>query len=96
MPLEDSGYVEIGYRFVPKAWGRGVATEAATRVLDYGFRTLEPDPIVAVIHPDNRASHRVLEKIGLVRVGTGFHYGQTLPFYRLSREAYLALVADQS
>lgn len=94
MPLEQSGLVEIGYRYRPQAWGRGVATEAAARVLDHGFRDFGFDPIVAVAHPDNGASHRVLEKIGLVRVGSAFHYGQTLAFFRLSRESYLALAAD--
>ncbi len=90
MELEKSGLIEIGYRYLPKAWGRGLATEAAARVLDYGFRDFGFDPIVAVVHPENRGSQRVLEKIGLVCVGEAFHYGQDLPFFRLSREVYLA------
>jgi RimJ/RimL family protein N-acetyltransferase len=89
-PLESSGLVEIGYRYVRAAWGRSVATEAAQAVLDHGFRALALDPIVAVTHPDNRGSHRVLEKIGLRRAGEAWHYGQWLPFYRLTRAQYLA------
>ncbi len=87
-PLEDSGLIEIGYRFTHAAWGRGIATEAARAVLDHGFRALKLDPIVAVAHPENRASRAVLSKIGLRREGTAFHYGMDLPFYRLPLTEY--------
>lgn len=89
-PLEGSGPIEIGYRYVPEAWGRGVATEAARAVLDHGFRTLRFDPIVAVAHPDNLASRHVLEKIGLQPAGHASHYGAELAFYSLTRAQYLA------
>lgn len=89
-PLEDSGLIEIGYRFVPAAWGRGLASEAAAAALAHGFRNLGLDRIVAVSHPDNAASHRVLAKIGLRAQGRARHYGQEVSFFALSREAYLA------
>ncbi len=87
-PLQDSGLMEIGYRFARRAWGRGLATEAATAALDHGFRKLELDLIVAVSHPDNAASHRVLHKIGLRAAGTARHYGRELAFFELRRGAY--------
>lgn len=86
--LEDSGLIEIGYRYVRAAWGRGIATEAARAVLDHGFRVLALDPIVAVAHPENTASQRVLEKIGLRRAGTAHYYGQAVAFFRLARADY--------
>jgi RimJ/RimL family protein N-acetyltransferase len=89
-PLEETGLIEIGYRYLPKAWGQGIATEAAVCVLDQGFRGFAFDPIVAVSHPDNKVSHRVLEKIGLVRQADAVHYGQTTAFFRLSRGDYLS------
>jgi RimJ/RimL family protein N-acetyltransferase len=89
-PLGHSGLIEIGYRYVPAAWGRGVASEAARAVLEHGFRALALDPIVAVTHPDNRASQRVLQKIGLLPSGEAFYYGQWLRFFRLTRAQYLA------
>ena len=88
-PLEDSGLIEIGYRYVRAAWGQGVASEAGRAVLDHGFRDLGLDPIVAVTHPDNLASQRVLAKIGLKARGRAFHYGQSLAFFHLSRADYL-------
>ncbi len=91
-PLEDSGLMEIGYRFQRAAWGRGLATEAAVAALDHGFRELRLDPIVAVSDPDNAASHKVLHKIGLRAAGTARHYGRELPFFELGRDEYLARV----
>jgi RimJ/RimL family protein N-acetyltransferase len=89
-PLEDSGLIEIGYRYVTSAWGQGIATEAARAVLDHGFRVLCLDPIVGVTHPANLASQHVLAKIGLTARGNAFHYGHWLRFFHLSRAAYLA------
>ncbi|MDX1576590.1 MAG: GNAT family N-acetyltransferase, partial [Kiloniellales bacterium] len=73
-----------------RAWGRGIATEAAARVLDYGFRVFELDSIVGVAHLENRASHQVLRKIGLERQADGFHYGQSVAVFSLSRVDYMA------
>jgi RimJ/RimL family protein N-acetyltransferase len=89
-PLEDSGLIEIGYRYVRSAWGQGIATEAGRAVLAHGFGELRIDPIVAVTRPANLASQRVLEKIGLRPRGRAFHYGRSLAFYHLGRADYLA------
>jgi len=89
-PLGHCGLIEIGYRYVPEVWGQGIASEAARAVLEHGFRALALDPIVAVAHPDNRASQRVLQKIGLRPSGEAFFYGQWLRFFRLTRAQYLA------
>jgi RimJ/RimL family protein N-acetyltransferase len=88
-PLGYCGLIEIGYRYVPAAWGQGIASEAAAAVLEHGFRALGLDPIVAVTHPDNLASQRVLQKIGLRPSGEAYHYGQWLRFFRLTRAQYL-------
>jgi len=88
-PLEETGLIEIGYRYVTAAWGKGVATEAAARVLDHGFREFAFDPIVAVTHPQNAGSQAVLSKIGLKSGGLQFHYGLDLSFFSLGRDDYL-------
>jgi RimJ/RimL family protein N-acetyltransferase len=89
-PLEDIGPIEIGYRYVRSAWGQGVATQAGRAVLDYGFGALGFDRIVAVTHPANLASQRVLEKIGLKAGGAVFHYQRSLSFFELRRKEFLA------
>ena len=67
-----------------------MATEAARAVLDHGFCVLGFDPIVAVAHPANLASRRVLGKIGLRYEGMARHYDAHLAFHRLTRGEYLA------
>jgi len=61
--------VELGYVIARLHWGRGYATEAATRIVDW---TLENPGIVRVwayCHVANAVSARVLEKTGMVREG---------------------------
>lgn len=89
-PLQDSGLIEIGYRYLPAAWGRGVATEAGRAVLDHGFRAMKIDPIVGVTAPANRASQNVLTKIGLRPEGERFHYGLMLRYFERRRADYLS------
>ena len=57
--------VEIGWR-VPRAlWGRGLATEAARAVLEFGFVQVGLDRVVSICRVENRASARVMEKLGM-------------------------------
>lgn len=62
---ELGGEVDIGYRFLPDYWGRGLATEACAACLAFGFDTLRLPRIIALVLPDNAASIRVLEKVGM-------------------------------
>jgi RimJ/RimL family protein N-acetyltransferase len=57
--------IEIGYRLHPDYWNRGLATEAARAVRDYGFGVMKLERVVSLIHPDNHASRRVTEKNGM-------------------------------
>lgn len=65
--------VEIGWRLLPEYWGRGLATEAAQATLDYGFQTWNFRRVIAVAQTPNRASIRVMEKIGMTFDGTFRH-----------------------
>jgi ribosomal-protein-alanine N-acetyltransferase len=56
---------DIGYRFMKKFWGNGYATEAAEACLEVGFNQFNMKTIVGRALPENGASIRVLEKIGL-------------------------------
>jgi RimJ/RimL family protein N-acetyltransferase len=78
--------VEIGWMLAPSAWGRGYATEAGRAIRDEAFERLELESIVAVHHPENAASGRIMQKLGMaferdvVAVD-----GWPLRLYRLSR-----------
>jgi RimJ/RimL family protein N-acetyltransferase len=57
--------VEIGWRIGVEYQNRGYATEAARAALAYGFGTLGLDEVVSFTVPANRASRRVMEKVGM-------------------------------
>jgi [ribosomal protein S5]-alanine N-acetyltransferase len=61
-------HVDVGYAFLEPAWGKGYAEEAAAAVLAFARDILGLSTVVAITTPDNRASQRVLEKIGLCYV----------------------------
>ncbi len=63
--LEDLQEVDIGYRLRPEYWGLGLATEACRPIIDYGFEQRSLDEIIGLVLPENLASVRVLEKLGL-------------------------------
>lgn len=97
IPLAGEGpQVEVGYRLRFEAWGRGIATEAAGVIRDHGFSTCKLDEIIAVTHPENTGSQRVLKKIGLTDAGTVDAYDRTLPLYRLGREDWSRYYGDKA
>ncbi len=59
--------VEIGWRLDATLWNRGLATEGAREVLRYAFEELRLPEVVSFTVLENRASRRVMEKIGLRR-----------------------------
>jgi ribosomal-protein-alanine N-acetyltransferase len=63
--------IDLGYRFMQKAWGKGFATEAAQHTLDYGLNDLQLKLITGRAHIENIASIKVLEKIGMDYIGEG-------------------------
>lgn len=68
--------VEIGWRLPRKAWGSGIATEAALPVLQHASATLGLAPVVAEIDMLNLGSLRVAEKLGLIRREEVFNHGR--------------------
>lgn len=61
--------VDLGYRYMQKAWGKGYASEAAYACLEHGFKKLGLERIVGRALVENLASIRVLEKCGMTYIG---------------------------
>ncbi len=59
--------VEIGWRLAADHWGHGYATEAAYRVLEFGFEIVHLHEIVSFTTTGNYRSRQVMERIGMVR-----------------------------
>ncbi len=60
---------ELGYLLGRRWWGRGLATDAARAVVDWGFQSFELHKVYARAHVDNKPSWRVLERLGMTREG---------------------------
>jgi [ribosomal protein S5]-alanine N-acetyltransferase len=79
--------IELAYHILPSAWGRGYATEAAAALLAAAWRETDLDHVVAVTMPDNAASRRVMEKLGMAFEGTASYRGFDVVRYSLARDA---------
>lgn len=79
--LRETGELEVGYAIAEDFWNKGFATEAAAKFLEYAFQTLNPDKIVAVAEPENFASRRVMEKLGMELIKFDSFYNRKLVQY---------------
>lgn len=82
---EIDGEIEAGYVLTKQYWGKGYATEAMQELLRYGFDDMKFDCIVAVCMPTNEASWRVMEKVGMRRVGYVYIYNNHDLKYEIRR-----------
>lgn len=68
---------ELGYVFNSAYWGHGYATQAARRLLEYAFGELDAHRVIAMCNPQNTASWRLMERLGMRREG---HFSQNASF----------------
>ena len=61
--------LNLGFRLEPAAWGLGYASELGLELLRHAFDELNLTEMFALVRPANSASIRVLEKIGMHRIG---------------------------
>jgi ribosomal-protein-alanine N-acetyltransferase len=60
-----TNFYDVGYRLIPKYWGKGYATESGKAAIDYAFNTLKLETVYGITEMENEASHKALLKIGL-------------------------------
>ena len=63
--MDGQQEVEIGYLLAKEYWGRGLATEAAIAIKNYGFQQLNFNRLISLIVPENIASQKVAIKNGM-------------------------------
>src|SRR5512138_849967 len=63
--IDGQNEVEVAYTIARDYWGQGLATEAALATLNYGFGKLNLTRLISRIEPENVASQKVAEKIGM-------------------------------
>lgn len=64
--IEGQEEVEVAYTIARADWGQGLGTEAAQAIIQYGFEKLNLSRLICLIDPENVASQKVAEKIGMV------------------------------
>ncbi|MEC4814509.1 MAG: GNAT family N-acetyltransferase [Scytonema sp. PMC 1069.18] len=81
--------VEVNYLLSSQYWGQGLATESAIALVSYGFKTLQFERLVALAKPENLASLRVMEKIGMQYYKNIQLYDVEWAFYVIKRDQWL-------
>ena len=86
---------EIGWTIARESWGKGYATEGARRALDYAFTEMGRDHVISLIHPENRASIKVAERLGETHEGETEVLGMPVLIYGISRGKWESGVGSQ-
>ncbi|KOU16824.1 GNAT family N-acetyltransferase [Streptomyces sp. WM6368] len=71
----DAGEVELGYMFLPEAWGRGYAAEACAAALDWCADALPGEPVVLCTQTANDRAMRLAARLGFTEVERFEEYG---------------------
>jgi|SRR5690349_7294908 len=78
---------ELGWTLAREQWGKGYATEGARAALRFAFEELDRVHVVSLIHPENRASIRVAERLGERLEGQTEILGHPVLIYGIHRGA---------
>lgn len=89
--VEDEHYLEIGYSLLPKHWGKGYATEAATFLRNLAFEHALAEEVISLIHPDNTPSQAVAQRNGMKLLRTSFWRGEKVLVFGISRKTFSEL-----
>jgi RimJ/RimL family protein N-acetyltransferase len=76
---------EAGWRLRKDKWGQGYASEGAQRMAAFAFETLDAPLLCAVCQPANRASSRVMERLGMQYKGEETWYASLHSMYQMTR-----------
>lgn len=83
---------EIGWTLARDCWGQGYASEGARHALHYGFTKMGRDHVISLIHPENRASMRVAERLGEKPDGRTEILGIPVIIFGVSKEKWLEMM----
>lgn len=82
--------LELGWRLRQDRWGQGFASEAAQCMAQYAFEALEGELVCAICWPENRASARVMEKLGMRYKGQETWHERDSAVYQITRAEWYA------
>jgi ribosomal-protein-alanine N-acetyltransferase len=82
MTLPNGQDIELDYAFARRYWGKGYATEVARAVLNYAFEVVRLEEVYALTFPENSASKRVIQKLGMT------YLARNKQFYNIMMDIY--------
>lgn len=90
----DSPYVELAYFLLPAYWSKGYATEIGKCLIEYAFNNLKVEYVYATIDPENKASLRVSEKLGMTMEKKSQYatLNKEVYYYKIDKKAFLKTI----
>lgn len=88
--MPELNQVDLGYRYMQHAWGKGYATEAAKASLSYGFDQFNYTQIIGRVMKQNLQSIKVLQKCGMTFSHEAELHEHPAFIYKISREDFLS------
>jgi len=86
----DGVSTEVSYELLPEWWGSGYAAETVTAVIDYAFRELGLPEVIAETQAANKASCRLLERIGMSFRDTVQRFGEQQAIYGITNKGIVS------
>jgi RimJ/RimL family protein N-acetyltransferase len=81
---ERAEEIEIGWHLAKKNWGQGYGTEIGHGLVEHGFKQMRLPELHAIAYPENKASLRIMQKLGMEYQGrTDRYYSVTVDHYLL-------------
>ncbi len=80
-----TNFHDVGYRLLPRYWGKGYATESGKASIDYAFKHMHLPIVYGITEMSNQASHNALLKVGLEYVEDFYHekLDENLRWYKI-------------
>ena len=77
--------IELSYMFFPLSWGKGLAREATSASIEYGFNNLKLEKIIGITQEANTRSRNLLEKIGMKHINSFRRFEANQCLYEIRR-----------
>ena len=89
-------YYDLGYRLKKKYWGKGIATETSVCFLNYAFEVLKANEVYAMANIENKASNKVLQKVGFKWIETFDFEGINHHWYRILKTEFIQAIRTET
>ncbi len=93
--IPNTPFIEIGWRIDSVQWGKGYAPEAALAALHFAFNTLNEPIVYAFTNVENKASQRVMQKIGMTNTHQDFYHPKLPADHPLSHHCLYCITQQQ-